>query len=133
MNIQLKDWKVTNLNLTLLDDKTRREENSFNLETGTYFSDVKESNTFGVGFKVIVEDKLYDLLVEAIFNFELIDEIITEEFKLSSFPKVNGPAISFPYLRAYISNLTLQSGLDPVILPSINFVRFGNDDSSDKA
>ena len=57
---------------------------------------------------------------------------ITEDFKLSSFPKINAPAIAFPYLRAFVSNLTLQSGLEPVILPSINFVQLANNDSSIK-
>ena len=60
-------------------------------------------------------------VVEALFMFS-VDGEITEGFKLSDFPKINAPAIAFPYLRAYISNLTLQSGLEPVMLPSINFV-----------
>lgn len=130
MNIQLKDWKITNLNLFLLDGESKREENSFDLETGSYFSDEKESNSFSVGFKLKIDDKVFDLLIEAIFNFEIIGKKITEEFKLSSFPKVNAPAIAFPYLRAFVSNLTLQSGLETVILPSINFIKLGNDKTS---
>ena len=58
-----------------------------------------------------------------LFTFGL-DEDITEEFKVSDFPKINAPAIAFPYLRAFISNVTLQSGFNPVMLPSINFVEF---------
>jgi len=61
------------------------------------------------------------------FNFET-DEEITEEFKNSHFPKINAPAIAYPYLRAYVSNLTLQSGVTPVMLPTINFVKFENPD-----
>lgn len=129
MKIQLKDWKITNLNLSLLDENVKRDDNSFDLESGNYFSEEKDSNTFGVGFKLTINDKLFDLVVEALFHFELLDEKITDEFKLSSFPKVNAPAIAFPYLRAFISNLTLQSGLEPVILPSINFVQLANKDS----
>ena len=123
MKIQLKDWQVTNLNLSLLDENLKRDNNSFNLESENYFSEDATDNVFGVGFKLTIKDKMSDVLVEAIFHFELVDQNITEEFKLSSFPRVNAPAIAFPYLRAYISNLTLQSGLEPVILPSINFVK----------
>jgi preprotein translocase subunit SecB len=129
MRIQLKDWKVSNLNFALLDENIKRETNSFDLESGSYFSEDKSSNVFGVGFKLTINDKLFDLVVEAVFHFELLEEAITDEFKLSSFPKVNAPAIAFPYLRAFISNLTLQSGLEPVILPSINFVQLAKKDS----
>lgn len=130
MKIQLKDWKISNLNLSLLDENVKRDDNSFDLESGNYFSGAKGDNVFGVSFKLKINDKLFDLVVEAVYNFELLDEKVTEEFKLSSFPKVNAPAIAFPYLRAFISNLTLQSGLEPVILPSINFVQLANKESS---
>lgn len=129
MKIQLKSWRVSNLNLSLLDENVKRKNNSFDLETGNFYSKEKDSSIFGVGFKITIQDKLFDLVVEAIFDFELLDEKITDEFKLSSFPKVNAPAIAFPYLRAFISNLTLQSGLEPVILPSINFVQIENKES----
>lgn len=121
MKIQLKRWRITNLSFTLLEEN-QRDENSFDLESGSYFSEEKDSNVFGVGFKLMIKDMLFDLEVEAIFDFELLDEFVTDSFKLSDFPKVNAPAIAFPYLRAFVSNLTLQSGLKPIILPSINFV-----------
>ncbi len=129
MKIQLKDWEIKNLNFSLLDENIKRESNSFDLESGNYFSEEKDDNVFGVSFKLKIHDKLFDLVVEAVFHFELLDEKVTEEFKLSSFPKVNAPAIAFPYLRAFVSNFTLQSGLEPVILPSINFVQLANRDS----
>lgn len=131
MKIQLKDWKISNLNLSLLDENVKRDDNSFDLESGNYFSEDKDSDTFGVGFKLTINDKQFDLVIEALFHFELLDEKITDEFKLSSFPKVNAPAIAFPYLRAFVSNITLQSGLEPVILPSINFVKLANKETNE--
>ncbi|ANI88819.1 preprotein translocase subunit SecB [Arachidicoccus ginsenosidimutans] len=125
MKIQLKYWKIANLNFSLLDDVSKREKNSFDLETGSHFSD-KESSDFRVNFRLKIKDKAFDILLDAFFQFELVDEKITEEFKLSSFPKVNAPAIAFPYLRAFISNLTLQAGFEPIILPSINFINLGD-------
>ena len=128
MKIQLKNWKIANLSMSLLDERTKRDNDSFDLESGNFFSDDEENNTFGVAFKLNINDRSFDLIIEAFFNFE----IVTEDFKLSSFPKINAPAIAFPYLRAFVSNLTLQSGLEPVILPSINFVQLANNDSSIK-
>ncbi len=132
MKIQLKNWKIANLSMSLLDERTKRDNDSFDLESGNFFSDDEENNTFGVAFKLNINDRSFDLIIEAFFNFEIVDEKRTEDFKLSSFPKINAPAIAFPYLRAFVSNLTLQSGLEPVILPSINFVQLANNDSSIK-
>lgn len=112
--------------MSLLEEETKRDENSFDLEAGNYFSEEKASNGFGVVFNLKISDKAFDLSVKAAFDFEVTDDVITEEFKLSAFPRVNAPAIAFPYLRAFVSNLTLQSGLAPVVLPSINFVELAD-------
>lgn len=119
MTIQLIDWKVKELTFSILENSSR-EENGFTLETANIFFD-NNKDEFAVIIKVEISDVLFDLKIESFFTFKL-DKEITEEFKLSDFPKINAPAIAFPYLRAYISNLTLQSGVEPVILPSINFV-----------
>lgn len=124
MKIQLDNWKVINMNFTFLDEN-KRDENSFDLKSGSLFPE-NEKNSFGVGFNLEVKDTDFDLTIEALFMFSL-DEEITEEFKLSDFPKINAPAIAFPYLRALVSNVTLQSGFDPVMLPSINFVKLAEE------
>lgn len=132
MKIQLKNWEVTHLNFSLLSGSEKREANSFDLESSNYFSDNKDDRIFGVVFKLTINDEDFNLVVEANYHFEVLDEAITEDFKLSLFPKINAPAIAFPYLRAFVSNLTLQAGLKPVILPSINFVELANNVSNDK-
>lgn len=50
------------------------------------------------------------------------NEDITEEFRRSDFPHINAPAIAFPFLRAFIGNLTLGAGYRPTVLPSVNFI-----------
>ncbi|AEL25699.1 protein-export chaperone SecB [Cyclobacterium marinum] len=124
MKIQLENWKVLKVNFSAKTDISK-DENSFDLSTGHFFPE-DEVKSFGVGFEIEIIDQNFDLFVHAIFMFSL-DEEITEEFKLSNFPKINAPAIAFPYLRAYISNLTLQSGYSPIMLPSINFVKAAKD------
>lgn len=128
MKIQLDNWKILNLNFSSREEE--RLENSFDLKTGNFFPE-DNSKTFGVGIEIEIKDKKFDLSVEAIFMFSL-DEEITEKFKISDFPKINAPAIAFPYLRAYVSNLTLQSGFDPVMLPSINFVNLVRERENDE-
>lgn len=120
MKIQLENWNVQDLSFSVLKDEGRKE-NSFSLNTSNFFPE-EDKKSFGVEFNIEIKDKRFNLIIESIFIFSLEEEV-DEEFKVSAFPKINAPAIAFPYLRAYISNLTLQSGFDPIILPSINFVK----------
>ncbi len=43
-----------------------------------------------------------------------------ENLTLEEFSKVNAPALILPYLREVIANMTLRSGINPIILPPIN-------------
>lgn len=129
MNIQLKHWQVTQLEMTSNNIDTfsvASSSGNLNLEVGNEF--VSETN-FNVLFKLNLFDEEFSLQLEARFDFELDDEM-SEDFKSSHFPTINAPAISFPYLRAYISNLTLQSGIKPIILPSINFVELHRENNA---
>lgn len=123
MNIQLKWWKVKELSLQIKDNDIEGEEKKspFDMSIGHFFSK-DNSREFGIGFEIKIEEEEFTLFIEIAFLFEL-DEDINEEFKKSDFIKINAPAIAFPYVRSYISNLTLQSGFLPIMLPSINFVR----------
>ena len=126
MNTRLENWRIVEMNYSLLNKRNQRKENSLGLRFRKLFSN-KNKFTFKIIFNLIINDREFDLNIEAMFNFET-DEEITEEFKNSHFPKINAPAIAYPYLRAYVSNLTLQSGATPVMLPTINFVKFENPD-----
>lgn len=69
------------------------------------------------------ESKVITIIYKSRF---VTDAVIDKEFIVSNFPYVNAPAICYPYLRAFISNLTLNSGYSPVMLPSINFAALRN-------
>ena len=70
-----------------------------------------------LGFTAKDANNLVDinLVAVAIFQYEGIDNIADSQYFV-----VNAPAIAFPYLRAYISTLTTQSGIPPIILPTLN-------------
>ncbi|RQM76325.1 hypothetical protein EHZ47_09115 [Aeromonas jandaei] len=57
----------------------------------------------------------------------ITDDVITDEFKESPFVFVNSPAIAYPFLRAYVSNVLLMSGYEPMMLPTINFQKLYKD------
>ncbi len=62
-------------------------------------------------------NELVDINVRAIaiFQYEGIDNIADSQYFIG-----NAPAIAFPYLRAYVSTLTTQSGIPPIVLPTLN-------------
>ncbi|MDE5880204.1 MAG: protein-export chaperone SecB [Muribaculaceae bacterium] len=124
MKLKLLDYRVVNLNLESIeqDFSLTQQSNELDLQVGQFYPEDKD-NIFGVGFRVSFKQDGYGLKVEMRFFFET-DAIITDEFKNSSFPVINAPAIAFPYLRSFLSIVTMQSGYPPVMLPSINFVEF---------
>lgn len=123
MKIKLLDYRVVTLNLAVVPESSLgQSSNELDLHVGQFFPDDNE-NIFGVGFKVSFQQEGYTINTEMRFFFET-DSPITEDFKNSSFPTVNAPAIAFPYLRSFLSIVTMQAGYPPVMLPSVNFVEF---------
>ncbi|WP_018478139.1 protein-export chaperone SecB [Pontibacter roseus] len=84
----------------------------------------KDKHHFGVQFTSSIVDVngAINLEIEATAIFES-DKEVNDDFLGSGFAKVNAPAIAFPYLRSFISTLTLNAGYTPVILPSVNFTK----------
>lgn len=52
----------------------------------------------------------------AIFKFQNVDSLD----KIPTYFYVNSIAILFPYVRAFVSTITLQSNNDPIMLPTLN-------------
>lgn len=124
MKIKLLDYRVVDLCLQASEPGSNIDmtTNDLSLEVGQLYPDDKE-NIFGIGFKVAFSQEGYNIKVEIRFFFE-VDSIITEDFKNGPFPAINAPAIAFPYLRSFLSIITMQAGYAPVMIPSVNFVEF---------
>ncbi len=88
------------VNSTISEDK-----NLLIIEIFTHLKDKKES---------------FELDFAMIGRFGVISD--KENMSLDQFIKVNGPALMVPYIRETISNITMRSGLKPVIIPPINIV-----------
>lgn len=86
----------------------------------------KEGKKFVLTLHIIVcdDEKNLDLsmTIKGIFEYDTdnMDE-------LKSFLCINAPAILFPYIRAYISNVTALGGMKPLILPTLNIEGVGRD------
>lgn len=120
MKLQLKEYRVVRMEIN--PNELQSGNDNLDLKIGQiYLNDT--DYIFGIGFKVDMNNEEFSLNMEMRFFFET-DEPITENFKNSTFPIVNAPAIAFPYVRSFISTITLQAGYNAVMLPSINFVEF---------
>ncbi len=132
ISLQLKHFNVQELHLTKLRDELESNENGFSLGVAIGVSDEMESsqNTqhFAVTFKSEFQIKEgFILKVEYQSIFET-DTPIDDQVKKSKFLTVNAPAIAFPFFRAFIATFLTNSGFEPIILPSINFMKLSEQD-----
>lgn len=124
MEIQLHNTQVNKLRLDPFIEKksTGKGNPTFLFDFQAIYSDI-ENDVFGIRFFIKSEQpKHYFLEIDYVAWFKT-NETIDDEFKSSYFTTVNAPAIAFPFLRSFVSILTLNSGYPPFILPTINFIR----------
>jgi len=112
------NFKITDFQLTEL----RKNHNEISIDInpiGTYsksnriFTEILEF----LAFEGVNKDSVF-IKVTLKANFEF--EIGTEINDIPNYFYLNSIAIVFPYLRAFISNLTLQANQRPLILPVLN-------------
>lgn len=88
-------------------------------------SGLVESDVFKLMLDIQISNNsqtvLIDVSVESLFTFNR--EI--EKENIQNYFCINAPAIVFPYIRAYISTLTALSGIDTLILPTLNLTDMG--------
>lgn len=124
MVIQLIKNQVSSINFQKIEDQDdfvdNKKKNSLDLAYSENY-DTKELDVFAVVFNLKVEHEHEFKLEVQFMSWFKTSEPISDDFKNSDFPKVNAPAIAFPFLRSFVGTLTLNSGFDPALLPSINF------------
>lgn len=74
-----------------------------------------------LSFRAINDNADEDVVVqlESIALFQMEDSVTKVE-EIPSYFYSNSIAIVFPYLRAFVSTLTLQSNAKPMVLPTMN-------------
>lgn len=99
-----------------------REKLNFKLGCSIEFNEEKSCYivklTTELGNKDNTEESYLKVCVAGEFNIEFNNEI-TDDVK-EILIKKNTISILFPYLRSYISSITSQTGMKPIILPTIN-------------
>ncbi|WP_282638107.1 protein-export chaperone SecB [Sphingobacterium thalpophilum] len=131
MEIKLSKTFFKKLEFIRVPKEQDKERIKLSLDLKVGFNE-KYKKSFRVKFILSLIDptESFNLHCEYIAKFKT-NEDISQEFRDSHFPKVNAPAIAFPYFRAAISSISLNAGYNPIILPTINFVKF-NEDKKDE-
>jgi len=128
MKLSLSENKVNQLILVdAEEDQVLSSDFSLNFEP-VFLDENPRKFKVLFDFEYITADKKY-LRVDFHSHF-ITDSDIDEGFRESKFPVVNAPAIAFPFLRAFLANLLISSGHQPVLLPSINFQNFAQENIS---
>lgn len=133
MNLQLRTTFVDSLNISK-PESPMEPRDGFGLNFGCAFSE-QSDDSFQVFFELsidicaadsITNEPTHTLELKYTAIFDLDDEI-TEEFRSGLFPKVNAPAIAYPFMRTFLSNTLLNAGFEPIMLPSVNFQAIANE------
>lgn len=125
MNIRFLDYQVVKLKFTasqkLLDYLAEIDDKDFGIEYYVVFSKDKE---FLINFKIEIVDSNNDgeFLLDFLARFGT-SEIIDSAFQDSHFPKVNAPAIAYPFLRSCVNHFFVNLGYNSVLLPTYNFTK----------
>lgn len=96
--------------------KDRTSEISINFDpSGKHFL---KTNTFKLFLSVEIVNALKEQLIE--IKTESTFQFSEDLSNLTTFFTINAPAIIFPYIRSFVSSLTIQSGHKPIVLPTLN-------------
>lgn len=126
MNITLEKTIAGKVDLRGMFKETKKFSRKFDLKYAIQKIE-GDNKKFIVLFDVTVHNTaLFKLKLEYVAIFNASEEI-DESFVCSDFARINAPAIAYPYLRSYVSFLCLNSGFEPAILPTINFVTFSKE------
>lgn len=118
MQISLRNTKVENIDFKRIEGSL--EEDAVELTYSDGYSEEHKAS-FIVRFNLALKSKeSFALSMVYVAYFDADDEL-DDKFKNSHFPKVNAPAIAYPFLRSFISTLTVNAGYGAVLLPTINF------------
>ena len=125
ISLQLQGSRVERL---LLNKDIELESSKSNVKSLSVFTKFpnsdSESRDFLVTFEIVLslsQGYLLEIEHSSIFTSNVN---LDKKFQDTNFPKVNAPAIAYPFLRTFIANFLLNSGYEPIILPSINFTKF---------
>ena len=94
------------------------------MAVNTHVANEEIKKNFAISFQVkskLNADEAVEVFVDFWAFFES-DSELDDKFLNGHFTQVNAPAIAFPYLRSFVTNILVSAGYPAVYLPTVNFV-----------
>ena len=121
---QFKGYRIER---SLIELKSTEIGENFNISFDPKGIINKAESSYQLNLTAYIKDKEDTINIEVdVVSFFSFDSQI-EKSQLEKLFYMNAPAIIFPYLRSYITTLTVLSGIDPVILPTLNLSGLGKE------
>ena len=123
-SFQFKGYRIER---SIIELKSANLGENFSISFDTNGIVNKAESTYQLNLTTFIKDKEDTINIEVyVVSFFVFDNQI-EKNQLEKLFYMNAPAIIFPYLRSYITTLTVLSGIDPVILPTLNLSALGKE------
>lgn len=129
MNIHLQNSIIDSLKISKGSVELDNLEEPFSIGFKSEFFD-SDPLRYDIVFNIRIKHRqgiIFDIIYRSKFS---TDSDINIDFHSSPFVFVNSPAIAYPFLRAYVANVTLLSGYDPMMIPTLNFQKLYNDNKN---
>lgn len=111
-------YKIVESSIKYNPDLSNIENLCVNIKNTTGINEDELKLSLELELEVKNESNDLNVVVKAIGIFEF-DSNLSDNHK-EIFFNSSAPSILFPYIRAYITSLTALSGIQPIILPTIN-------------
>lgn len=110
---------------SVIDKSKSGEENKIdvNIKGSSHYH--QKDNRLEIIINVVLKDKDSGYSLEVEYGAFFAFDGKPDKKELERIGKINGPAILFPYVREFISDVTRRAGHDSVNLPAVNFVQSG--------
>ena len=119
--LELIKFEITKI---LFERPIEYNQASFEVKMNQYSEHKHQEATFSNTILVTItttDHPSFNLHVEGTGLFNFSEEVLDLPGVLNNYLKISAPALIYPYMRAFISNMILQSGMNPIILPTVNF------------
>jgi len=113
--------KIKAMNFDINDKFESEDENlSLDLEVKNRISKV-EDQIFECEIDILLFKDIQNSPFSMSLTLNTLFRVSEESESNMKILEVNGPAILFSYARPFVTNITSQAGLPPLVLPVINF------------
>jgi len=118
-SLQFKGYEIIKV---VFDKPLNYSNTNFQIDVN-HIAHVDKSNNKIVSSEFVVNisdsDKKFNLIVQTIGHFEITGEVSEDIY--NNYINISSPSIVYPYIRAFITNIVIQAGMQPIIIPPLNF------------